>query len=125
MYQEPVSDSRSPTWVQRPKGLGHPLLLSEEHEQESGSKVEGPGSNQCPYGMVALQEAALPALLENWRGASGGVCLQVHGFTALASPSQLSLFLLASLLGHQVVCGSQGPPRVFRNERCGRAPCNS
>ena len=60
--QEPRASSRSPTWVQGPKHLGQPLLLSQATAESWMGKWSSRDSNQCPYVMPALRAAALPAM---------------------------------------------------------------
>nr|XP_051692598.1 uncharacterized protein LOC127488259 [Oryctolagus cuniculus]XP_051692599.1 uncharacterized protein LOC127488259 [Oryctolagus cuniculus]XP_051692600.1 uncharacterized protein LOC127488259 [Oryctolagus cuniculus]XP_051692601.1 uncharacterized protein LOC127488259 [Oryctolagus cuniculus] len=62
--QEPGASSRSSVWVQGPKDLGHPPLLSQA-TAELDRKWSSQDLNRCPYGKqaVALGHSAGPSQL--------------------------------------------------------------
>lgn len=55
-----------PTWVQGYKHLGHPRLLSQAPEQETGWEGEQLGLNLGSDGMLASQPEALLAMQQHW-----------------------------------------------------------
>lgn len=56
----------SPTWMQGPKALGHPVLLSQCTNRKLDGKWKSQDRTQHPYGMLVLSRKDLATSQLHW-----------------------------------------------------------